>query len=183
MSFAAWSETERGCSRPWSALELENASVLRQQLLRVRDAQKLSLLNEALGIAREAQAVQAGRADMASTVLHDIGNAITGIGTRSAQLLAEPAWPEIENLARLSALVQSQNTLLATVFGERKATALGGLISNLERSLRQREITLREHVRSPVASVSHVQDILRSAPVCEPRQRHSQPRCSLGTGR
>ena len=159
-SFAAWSETERGRSRPWSELELENASVLRQQLLRVRDAQKLSLLNEALGIAREAQAVQSGRADMASTVLHDIGNAITGIGTRSAQLLAEPAWPENENLARLSALLQSQTTLLATVFGERKATALGGLISNLERSLGQREITLREHVRSLVGSVSHVQDIL-----------------------
>ena len=160
MSFAAWSETERERSRPWSPLELENASVLREQLLRVRDAQKLSLLKEALGIAREAQAVQSGRADMASTVLHDIGNAITGIGTRSAQLLADPAWPENENLARLNGLLESQATLLGTVFGERKATALSGLVSNLERSLRQREITLREHVRSLVGSVSHVQDIL-----------------------
>jgi light-regulated signal transduction histidine kinase (bacteriophytochrome) len=159
-SFAAWHETVRGRSRPWSELELESASFLREQLLRVQDAQKLALANEALGVAREAQAVQSGRAEMAVTVLHDIGNAITGIGTRSAQLLAEPVWPETENLARLSTLLQSQAAALAPVLGERKAAAMGGLASALERSLRDREATLREHVRSLVNSVSHIQEIL-----------------------
>ena len=159
-SFAAWHETVRGRCRPWSELELESASFLREQLLRVRDAQKLLLANEALALAREAQAVQSGRAEMAVTVLHDIGNAITGVGTRSAQLLAEPAWPETESLARLSALLQSQAAVLAPVLGERKATALGGLAGALERNIRERETSLRENVRSLVSSVSHVQDIL-----------------------
>jgi len=159
-SFAIWSETLRGRSRPWSALELENASVLREQLLRVRDAQKLSVLKDELAVAREAQAAQAGRADMASTVLHDIGNAITGIGTRSAQLLAEPAWPENENLKRLSSLLLAEAAPLATVLGERKASALSGFTSALESSVRRREVTLREHIHSFVNSVSHVQDIL-----------------------
>jgi diguanylate cyclase (GGDEF)-like protein len=40
-SFAAWKETVRGHSRPWGELELENASLVREQLLRLRDAQKL----------------------------------------------------------------------------------------------------------------------------------------------
>jgi diguanylate cyclase (GGDEF)-like protein len=40
-SFAAWKETVRGHSRPWSELELENASLVREQLLRLREAQKL----------------------------------------------------------------------------------------------------------------------------------------------
>jgi two-component system, chemotaxis family, sensor kinase Cph1 len=40
-SFAAWKETVRGRSQPWSELELENASLLREQLLRLREAQKL----------------------------------------------------------------------------------------------------------------------------------------------
>jgi signal transduction histidine kinase len=44
--------------------------------------------------------------------------------------------------------------------GERKATALGGLSSALQRSLSERETTLREHVRSLVGSVWHVQEIL-----------------------
>jgi len=159
-SFAAWHETVRGRCRRWSGLDLENASFLREQLLRVRDAQKLLAANKALALAREAQAVQAGRAEMAVTVLHDIGNAITGMGTRSAQLLAEPDWPETQSLARLSALLQSQAAALVPVLGERKATALGGLATALERNLRERESSLRDNVRSLVRSVSHVQDIL-----------------------
>jgi light-regulated signal transduction histidine kinase (bacteriophytochrome) len=159
-SFAAWHEAVRGRSRPWSELELESASFLREQLLRVQDARKLSLANEALAVAHEAQAVQSGRAEMAVSVLHDIGNAITGIGTRSAQMLAEPAWAETGNLARLNALLQSQGAVFGSALGERKAAALGGLALALERSLRDREITLREHVQSLVRSVSHVQAVL-----------------------
>jgi signal transduction histidine kinase len=110
--------------------------------------------------ALDGQAIQAGRVEMAATVLHDIGNAVTGIGTRSAQLLADPPWPEIDSLSRMSFLLQSQTALLATVLGEKKALALGGLASALERSLRQRELGLREHVRALASSVSHVQEIL-----------------------
>jgi len=40
-SFAAWKETVRGQSQPWSELELENASLVREQLLRLREAHKL----------------------------------------------------------------------------------------------------------------------------------------------
>jgi diguanylate cyclase (GGDEF)-like protein len=40
-SFAAWKETVRGRSKPWSELELENASLVREQLLRLRAAHKL----------------------------------------------------------------------------------------------------------------------------------------------
>ncbi len=40
-SFAAWQETVRGRSRPWSALELESACFLREQLLRLREGLRL----------------------------------------------------------------------------------------------------------------------------------------------
>jgi len=40
-SFAAWKETMRGHSLPWSDLELENASFVREQLLRLRESDKL----------------------------------------------------------------------------------------------------------------------------------------------
>jgi two-component system, chemotaxis family, sensor kinase Cph1 len=40
-SFAAWKETVRGHSLPWSDLELENASFVREQLLRFRESEKL----------------------------------------------------------------------------------------------------------------------------------------------
>jgi chemotaxis family two-component system sensor kinase Cph1 len=40
-SFAAWKETVRRRSLPWSDLELENASFVREQLLRLRESEKL----------------------------------------------------------------------------------------------------------------------------------------------
>jgi diguanylate cyclase (GGDEF)-like protein len=40
-SFAAWKQTLRGHSLPWSDIELENASFVREQLLRLRESDKL----------------------------------------------------------------------------------------------------------------------------------------------
>jgi diguanylate cyclase (GGDEF)-like protein len=45
-SFAAWKETVRGQSQPWTELELENASVVRQRLLRLGEALKLRKAEE-----------------------------------------------------------------------------------------------------------------------------------------
>lgn len=45
-SFAAWQETVRGRSRPWNELQLESAGFLREQLLRLREAQKLHKSDE-----------------------------------------------------------------------------------------------------------------------------------------
>jgi chemotaxis family two-component system sensor kinase Cph1 len=41
-SFAAWKETMRGRTRPWTELELESARILREQLLRLRDGRTTS---------------------------------------------------------------------------------------------------------------------------------------------
>jgi chemotaxis family two-component system sensor kinase Cph1 len=45
-SFAAWKETMRGHARLWTELELESARFLREQLLHLRDAQKLKKFEE-----------------------------------------------------------------------------------------------------------------------------------------
>jgi light-regulated signal transduction histidine kinase (bacteriophytochrome)/CheY-like chemotaxis protein/HPt (histidine-containing phosphotransfer) domain-containing protein len=50
VSFAAWREEVKGCSRPWSALELEAARRLRERLFRLRDMRELGSLNARLGV-------------------------------------------------------------------------------------------------------------------------------------
>jgi len=47
-SFEAWRETVRGRSRPWTGAQLEGASFLREQLLRLQAAEKIARVNEAL---------------------------------------------------------------------------------------------------------------------------------------
>lgn len=48
-SFAAWQETVRGRSRPWSELELESARFLREQLLKLRVAYLLGKSEQRIG--------------------------------------------------------------------------------------------------------------------------------------
>jgi diguanylate cyclase (GGDEF)-like protein len=45
-SFAAWRETVRGRSRPWTNLEVENAHVLRELLVRLGEARRLKKFEE-----------------------------------------------------------------------------------------------------------------------------------------
>ena len=47
-SFEAWQETVHGASRPWTEAELESGLLLREHLLRLRDARELTRLNESL---------------------------------------------------------------------------------------------------------------------------------------
>jgi PAS domain S-box-containing protein len=47
-SFEAWRETVHGVSRPWTTVELESGSTLRERLLRLRNARQLTHLNESL---------------------------------------------------------------------------------------------------------------------------------------
>ncbi len=42
-SFAAWQETVRGVSRPWTEVQLENARFLREQQIRLREARRRKL--------------------------------------------------------------------------------------------------------------------------------------------
>jgi signal transduction histidine kinase len=110
--------------------------------------------------ALEAQTIRAVRAEMAATVLHDIGNAITGIHTRSTKLLNEPPWEETATMSRLSAFINSQAGALAPVLGERKMASLAGLASELSRNLTAREISLRQHMNRQARSGSHIEEIL-----------------------
>jgi diguanylate cyclase (GGDEF)-like protein len=83
-SFAAWQETVRGRSRPWSELQLESARFLREQLLRLRGSRELSMANEALAaentVRKKAEEdLRKSEAHLIYTARHDF---LTGLPNR-----------------------------------------------------------------------------------------------------
>ena len=128
--------------------------------------------------ARRAEAREAemrGKVDMASRVLHDIGNAITGIGTRTAQTLGDATWPELENLNRLLGLARAKRAAFAEALGPARADALVDMLAALDDGFGQRHERYFETLQLIQRSVHHVQQILSI--------QHSYAQLASGTRR
>ena len=105
-------------------------------------------------------AVERGRSELASEVLHDIGNAVVGIGTRTASLLEDSEWGELHQLEKLGGFLSSRGDALAASLGDKKATALIKLVDEIHVTLEARRRRLEESMRSFTSSVHHIQEIL-----------------------
>ncbi|ACY18005.1 sensor histidine kinase [Haliangium ochraceum] len=122
----------------------------------------------ALAAAIETQALQAGRIELATTILHDVGNAITGLGATIGQMADENPWPEIIALQRLVSLFAEHVDGLSELLGEGKGEALLGYTEALVTTLQEREGQWQELSTRLAKSLYHVQEILTI-------QRHFAP--------
>ena len=109
---------------------------------------------------QEDDAVQRGKIEMVGSVLHDIGNAITGIGTVSVSCLNNVDWPELASLARLEGLLSKKQTKLGEALGADKARMLLEFVQKLETSLGSRRDRLEVQFQKMTQSVTHINDIL-----------------------
>jgi len=119
------------------------------------------VLNEAITLeAFQVQAVQEGRVEVLTSVLHDIGNGITGIGTRTAVLNANPAWEELEQLAKLAGFLRQRRALLEPALGVDKTAALLGFADTVTNRLQARAEQWRDTITFYATAIAHVQQII-----------------------
>lgn len=124
------------------------------------DVTALVLQEERLREALTSAALARGRAETAASVLHDIGNAITGAGTTVARFVGEAPWSEVTEAERLAAFLESERAALEQAFGGERAGALVRFVQTLAQTLAERRDDYRAAFAGVGRSLAHVQEIL-----------------------
>lgn len=106
------------------------------------------------------EAEQRGRMEIAGSVLHDIGNALGGLSTKVARLLAESSWREVTELKRLQVLVEDQREALARALGAERQAALSTFLAELVASLEGRSDEIRGTAGEMAQTLEHVSETL-----------------------
>jgi PAS domain S-box-containing protein len=105
-------------------------------------------------------AQQQGRIEMANNVLHDIGNAMTGISAHVLKPQMEGNWQEIQSLQQLYGLFVSSEQDLINAFGEKKQQALLDFMKALLASFEERHKKHLAFLEKMATAVGHVCSVL-----------------------
>ena len=118
---------------------------------------------EAVRVAEE-NAIQQGRIEMSNNMLHDIGNAMTGISASALRPQMGKEWPEVESLIQLQSFCNEMEKELEEALGEEKNLAFKNFIAALSTSLKGRNedyIAFFEKISTAVGHVCAVLDLQR----------------------
>ncbi len=124
------------------------------------DVTELAEQEERVRRARDDEAAQRGRMEIAGSVLHDIGNAVTGVSTTAARLLSEAPWPEIVELRRLEQLIASNADGFARAIGSDRLDALKAFMREIVSKLEDRREGLGKAHQSMTDTLGHISETL-----------------------
>jgi PAS domain S-box-containing protein len=110
--------------------------------------------------AAEENAQQKGRIEMSNNLLHDIGNAMTGISAYILKPQVEKDWAEIKSMHQLAELFASKKQEMISALGEKKQHALEDFIQALIDSLEKRHADSTVFNEKIAAAVGHVCSVL-----------------------
>ncbi len=106
------------------------------------------------------KAIEQSKFEMASGVLHDIGNAVVGFGSYITKIKRSFEQNEIATLENLKGFIEKSQIEISGAIGEKKANAivdlLDGVIANQRSSISEIKQTITEQMKI----IGHVQEIL-----------------------
>jgi PAS domain S-box-containing protein len=126
-------------------------------------AQDLKLANAQLISQKEQElekAIAQGKFEIASEVLHDIGNALVGFGSYLNRINRVMDRYNIDTIKSLALFIKSQQSALERAIGADKANALVSLTDSIHKSQAENKGEISTAVTELLNILSHIQDIL-----------------------
>jgi signal transduction histidine kinase len=106
------------------------------------------------------KAVVQGKFEIASNILHDIGNAVVGFGSYISRIKRSLEESNPANLQKLSEFFTSQQAAITGAIGEAKANAVVNMVAGLAESQKNVHEEISKSVKEQLHIITHIQDIL-----------------------
>ena len=144
-------------------LKLLNIELNQQSQELSEQAEELKALNEELVEQKEHEmekAIAQGKFEIASEVLHDIGNALVGFGSYLNRISRATENNNLDTLQNLIIFLKSQQTAIAGSIGPDKANALVTITEGISQSLNINKAEMGTSIKELLNITTHVQEIL-----------------------
>ncbi len=106
------------------------------------------------------KAVALGKFEIASEVLHDIGNAVVGFGSYLSRIKRSMEHDNLENLQNVITFLQGHHTEIGNAIGAQKADALENLLAGIVKSQKENSVDIHKSITEQLNIISHIQEIL-----------------------
>jgi len=106
------------------------------------------------------KAVEQGKSELAADILHDIGNAVVGLGAHITRIRRSLDDTKDNLLVGLADFLNTQQSQIASGIGEAKAAAATTMARSLADSHQELHAGIRESINGQLAILSHIQEIL-----------------------
>lgn len=125
-----------------------------------KDITRMRMLEKEQHDAMLEKAVAQGKFEIASDVMHDIGNAVVGFGSYLTRIrrLQDPGTPE--KLKNLSVFFEEQKTTLVNALGETKTDALIKMLQGLAQAQAFNQEEVSKIINEQLNNISRIEEIL-----------------------
>ncbi len=106
------------------------------------------------------RAVQQGQFDIASGVLHDIGNAVVAFGSYLTRIRRQLKATDINHLSNLVLFFEKNRAALVPALGEGKAQAIVKLLEGILDNQKNKDEETQKALNEQVRIVTHIQEVI-----------------------
>jgi signal transduction histidine kinase len=106
------------------------------------------------------KAVAQGKFEIAADVLHDIGNAVVGLGSYLTRIRRSVEHNNADNLNNLTAFFTARQAEMSQAIGEAKAAAVVTMLESLVQTHQVNQEEIQKSITEQLSIMTHIQELL-----------------------